>query len=111
MVGKILCCFTCGTSFMLASIVFAISWVLVRPVLGGPILALSVLACCSAIYMRAKHGNTGGKSLQQQLAVEGNNYGAPIISQQPVMAQPATQYAPYQVPQPQYVPQYAPQQP
>ena len=54
MVGCALCCCTCGSSFTLATIVFAVAWLFVRPLYGGIALALSVGACFMAV--KARHG-------------------------------------------------------
>jgi hypothetical protein len=39
LVGCALCCCTCGSSFTIATIVFAIAWLFVRPLWGGTYLA------------------------------------------------------------------------
>ena len=63
MVGAALCCFTCGTSFMLSSIVFAVAWIFVRPLVSHQLVATTTVATTTALLwqllLRAtrEHGN------------------------------------------------------
>ena len=121
MVGCALCCCTCGSSFTIATVVFAVAWLFVRPLYGALALALSIGSCFMAA--KARHG-AGGKGARAAQGINATpQYAQPVVSG-PAGGYPAPQAGSYDAPtlppqayaqqqqpqfaqQPQQQPQYA----
>lgn len=104
LVGCMLCVATCVAAVFWFTLVFAISWVYFRPMVGIPLFCVSFLFGGGLVYWRlkAKRAAEARQGGQNQADTEkGSAYAAP-------QANPTTQYAPAPG-QPQYAPAAQPQ--